>query len=124
MSYRRTVEMAAADAAGTMPANVNLSVYQGDDFFLTVTVDDSVTPIDLTLYTPKSQIRPTPGDANLLATFDVTVLDATHLQLHLTSAESTKLPTVAAWDVQITDAAGLVTTLAYGQVVTMGQVTT
>src|SRR5262245_6289481 len=95
MSYRRTVEMAAADAAGTMPANVNLSVYQGDDFFLTVTVDDSVTPIDLTLYTPKSQIRPTPGDANLLATFDVTVLDATHLQLHLTSAESTKLPTVA-----------------------------
>jgi hypothetical protein len=60
----------------------------------------------------------------VLATFDCVVLDALTLELHLTSALATALPPTGAWDVQIKDGIGLVTTLVYGNVTVTKEVTT
>lgn len=112
----------SAVSVGQLPAAVDLTVYQGDDLFINITVDDSVAPIDLTTYSPSSEIRSAPGGA-LVCTFVATVVDATHIQLHLTSAESAKVIANGSWDVQIEDANGVVTTLAYGKVTLIKQVT-
>lgn len=108
----------AAEAVGKLPAPVNLTIYQGDDFFLNVTV----TGANLTPYTPKADICVTAG-GQVVASFTATIASPTVVALHLTSVESTKLTANAVWDVQITDAAGVVTTLAAGTVTVVKQVT-
>lgn len=110
-------------ALGQLPARVDLMVYQGDDFFVTVAVDDSTTPIDLTTYTAKAEIRSAAGSPTILATFTTTILNALTVGLHLPHAQSELLTSNGAWDVQITDTAGQVTTLAYGSVSVVKQVT-
>ncbi len=112
-----------ATVVGVLPARVDLVIYQGDDFFLNVTVDDSVTPIDLTGYIPQAEIRTAPGATTVTATFDATIADSTTVALHLPNDQSMLLTGNAAWDVQITDLAGVVTTLAYGTVTLTKQVT-
>lgn len=111
---------------GSLPANVSLTLYQGDDFFLDVTVTDPVTgdPIDLADYEPRSQIRPSPSSDEVLAEF-ATEVDGNIIGLHLPAVESAKLAlTKAAWDVQIVDAAtAVVITLAYGSVLITREVT-
>jgi len=114
--------MATSTVIGTAPASIDLQVYQGDDFFLEIDVDDSVVPIDLTNYIAKAEIRSAPG-GSLLATFDPTVVDPTTILLHLTAVQSVKLTKTSSWDVQVTDPAGVVTTLAYGHVTVILEVT-
>ena len=116
-------EVKTTEAIGKLPVQASLITYQGDDFYLKVKVDDTAVPIDLTLFTPKAQIRSSPGAADLVATFDITVLDATTLMMHLPSAQSAKVPASAAWDLQITDSAGAVTTLLYGTITAAREVT-
>lgn len=113
---------AATTVIGQLPARADLVVYQGDDIFVHVTVDDTVTPIDLTTYTARAEIRSAPG-GTLVAAFTATILDATTVRLHLPHTESAKLTGNAVWDVQITDAAGLITTITCGTVTVMKQVT-
>jgi len=115
--------LAAAQVVGALPTRVDLSIYQGDDFFLTVAVSGSGA-IDLTTFTPKSQIKSNPGAPSVIASFTATVKDPTTIVLHLASAQSTLLPSTASWDLQITDTNGLVTTLCYGQISTSREVTT
>lgn len=114
----------AAISVGKVPAPVNLTIYQGDDFFLHVAVDDTATPgIDLSTYIPKAEIRAAAGATSVLATFVATIYDFRTVALHLTSTQSALLQGNAFWDVQITDPAGLVTTLAAGTVTIVKQVT-
>lgn len=120
---RTPVPMAMA-TAGSLPPRVDLALYQGDDFFLRITIDVSASPVDLTTYTPKAEIRATPGSDVVLASFTCVVVNPVVLELHLTSAQSTDLPATCAWDVQITDTAAVVTTLVYGSVAVMKEVTT
>lgn len=100
---------------GTLPAIINLNIYQGDDFFLDLTIG-STPDIDLTNYTPKAEIRQNPGANLVLATFDATIVDSTTIGLHLPAAQSILLTSNCHWDVQITDPAGLVTTVGRGDV--------
>lgn len=115
---------AAPQTVGSLPPIVNLQLYQGDDFFLVVTVDNSSSTIDLTGYTAQATIRLATGATSVLAAFVCTVRDATTLDLHLTSAESTKLDKACVWDLQIVDPAGVTTTLCAGSVSVSKQVTT
>lgn len=114
---------ATATVVGAPPALVNLLLYQGDDFYLDIILSGSGA-IDLTSYTPKAEIRPTPGSATLIASFAVTITGATTMRLHLLHAQAELLVGDAAWDVQITDSAGVVTTVAYGSITLTKQVTT
>jgi len=112
----------AVTTVGQLPANVDLAVYQGDDVFVNIVVDDSVVAIDLTTYIPTAEIRSAPG-GQLVAAFDATIVDPVTVALHLLAVDSAKLTTKAAWDCQIVDPAGIVTTLAYGAVSVVEQVT-
>lgn len=126
MQLRQRVEAEAAARAaaiviGTLPPRVDLVLYQGDDIFVNLSL--SQPGIDLTQYTPRAQVRTQPG-GTLIVEVDVSVLDATTLRLHLDSPQTTLLPPTAAWDVQVSDAAAIVTTLAQGTVSTTREVTT
>ena len=108
----------------------DLSMYSGDNFSLAVKFS-----INLSTYTPKSQIRlfPTSGSSQvgpiILASFTITksasisggVLDT--LNLSLTGAVTETLPRTAYYDLQLTDSAGLVRTYFRGKVFTDSQVT-
>lgn len=105
------------------PCPVDLLVYAGDDLFLLVKVIDASTgqPSDLTGYTAVSQIRATPASATVLAEF-VASIDTDGVLLHLTAADSAQLVGAAVWDVELTDPAGIVTTVAAGRVLASPEV--
>ena len=111
---------AAAITIGTLPPRVDLILFQGDDIFINLTLTQP--GIDLTLYVPRAQVRSQPGGV-LIAEVDVSVLNATTLRLHLDSPQTTLFPSTAVWDVQVSDTAGIVTTLAQGSVSTTREVT-
>ena len=105
-----------------LPTVVNLLLYAGDDFYLTLTVllPDG-NPADLTSAVAQAQIRPAPGDPSI-STFTA-VVTGNVVTLHLPAIESAVLPTSAVWDCQITETNGTVTTLAAGNVTMTAQVT-
>jgi hypothetical protein len=107
-----------------LPTPINLTFYQGDDFYLDLTVTDpNNNPINCTNAQPTSQIRPAPDDPNVLANILVTV-DATTtnlLHLHVAAADSSLLPQNAAWDIQLSSPS--ITTIAAGTVTCNPQVT-
>jgi hypothetical protein len=108
---------------GELPAAVDLLLYAGDDFRIVIDVTDGAdAPVDLTGHTPKAQIRATTDAAAPLVAFAATVA-ANAVTLVLTSVQTTALPATAVWDVQLTDPAAVVTTLAYGKVSTTPEVT-
>jgi len=112
-----------ATQVGELPAAVDLVLYAGDYFRVTIDVTDGANgPVDLTGQTPKAQIRTTTDAAAPLAEFAATV-DGNTVALVLTSDQTTDLPAAAVWDVQLSDPADVVTTLAFGKVTTTAEVT-
>jgi hypothetical protein len=105
-----------------VPVVVNLVLYQGDDFFvdLTVTNPDG-SAADLTGVIAQAQIRAAPGAPDILASFTTSITtNVIHLHLPHTEAEKLSLNNCA-WDCQIV---GLnVTTLTAGYVAVMPEVT-
>jgi hypothetical protein len=118
------VAYAATQIVTVLPAEVDLNIYQGDDFYLDVAVTDSASnPIDVTNMAPMSQIRTTPDGPAILASFNITV-DATNkniMHLHLAATDSNNLPPACAWDLQLSQPS--VTTIAAGTVTVTLQVT-
>jgi hypothetical protein len=115
---------AASQVVTVLPTEIDLNIYQGDDFYLDMVVtDQNSNPIDLTNAQPQSQIRAAPGGAAVLAEIDIT-LDGTQnnlLHLHLQSSDSSILPPQCAWDLQLSSPS--VTTIAAGAVTVRPQVT-
>jgi hypothetical protein len=110
-----------------LPQTVNLALYEGDDFWLDLTVSDAAGgPADLTGMVAKSQIRKTASEVadQLLATFDC-VIAGNIVHLHLPSSAAAMLSQSGVWDCQIatTGAPPLITTLAAGAVTVTPQVT-
>jgi hypothetical protein len=105
-----------------LPATVNLLLYAGDDFYLTLTVSllDG-NPADLSGATAQAQVRPAPGDPSIVS-FTATIA-GNLVTLHMSAANSVTLPTNGVWDAQIIDASGRITTLAAGNVNVRAQVT-
>lgn len=103
-----------------LPQVVNLNLYQGDDFFLDITVTDSQgQPVDLSGSTSTAQIRKSAADATIMASFTVTP-EGNVLHLHLVGADAAVL-TSGVWDAQIDT--GAVTTLVAGTVSITNEVT-
>lgn len=108
-----------------LPVPVNLSLYQGDDFFLDLVVNNpDGTPAALGGVTPTATIKSGPP-SSVTATFAATVA-GNLIHLHLPASESAKLTAPAAtWDCQIasTDVPAHITTLVAGKVSVAAQVT-
>jgi hypothetical protein len=104
------------------PYPVNLTIYQGDDFFLYLTVTDTLgNPINMDGWTAAAQVRAAPG-TQVIAAFTATT-SANQVALQLPHLEAMKLPRKAVWDCQVTDLAGVVTTLVAGKVAATPEVT-
>lgn len=107
-----------------LPSTVNLVIYQGDDFYLDVSVTDSASnPVNVTSMSPMSQIRTSPNAPAILASINA-VVDATVtnlIHLHLNAIDSNSLPVNCAWDLQLSQPS--VTTIAAGTVSVTPQVT-
>lgn len=115
--------LTAAQIVGRLPQEVDLILYRGDDFFLDITVTDSGgMPIDLTGSTAAAQFRNTTEDPNALASFSATVA-GNIVHLHLLASDAALLVPECVWDIQVTDSAGVVTTLAFGAATVTSDVT-
>ena len=100
-----------------LPSPVNLSLYEGDDFSMTLTLTDPVSgaPISLVGATAKAQLRPAPGDPTITASF-TSQISSNVITLSLLGSATQNLSRQYAWDCQITNASGAVQTLVAGSV--------
>lgn len=107
-----------------LPCAIDLVLYQGDDFNLTLTVTDADgNPVDYTGYIAACQIRETPPALDVLAEL-VATITGNVIALHLPAAESALIAVArATWDVQVSSPGGVVTTLAAGRVAIAPEVT-
>jgi hypothetical protein len=105
-----------------LPAAVDLGLYQGDDFSMTLTVTDTAgNPIDISAGTVEAQIRATRSSPSVAGTFTTSVA-VNVVTLALDAADSTSLPQLCVWDCALTQGA-VVTTLAGGRLELMARVT-
>ena len=102
------------------PAEVNLNLYAGDDFWLDVTVTDpDGNAADLSGQVARADIRQNTA-TEVIASFDAAI-DGNVINLHLAGADVAGLPGASVWDCQL---AGTDTvTLVAGVVRTTAQVT-
>lgn len=107
-----------------LPIQVNLVLYEGDDFTFMVTVRDSAgLPVDLTGVTARAQIRTSVSAESILGEFTPTIdALAGNIWLHLDDSVSSILPPTGVWDVEI-DRSGDVETLAAGTISMTADVT-
>jgi hypothetical protein len=132
----------AVATVAALPLPLNLLLYQGDDFAMTVNVvNGDGSPYDLTGQTAAAEIRTNPPTDPPVAVFDATVLDAPHgviaLSLPATRSELLAAPVsqdlfggklappvaMLVWDLAITSAAGAVYTLLAGSLRAVQRVT-
>lgn len=105
-----------------MPTIADLAIYQGDDYAAVVTVSGVD---DLTGFTPQAQIRLGPADTNPQVVVEINAAVSPPNQINLTipDAITTQLSGIYAWDLQITDPGGVISTLLAGKVVVTPEVT-
>ena len=104
-----------------MPARADLTIYQGDDYTATVTVEGT----DITGYTARAQIRDDVADREptILATI-VALVSPPYILLSIPRSVTALLPgTQLLWDLEVTDPSSQVTTLMAGFVVLQQEVT-
>jgi uncharacterized protein YfaS (alpha-2-macroglobulin family) len=110
-----------AQSVGSLPQVVNLVLYEGDDFYLTLTVTDvDGGPVDFSGATAMAQVRTTVSDPSDVAF--VPTISGNEIELHLPSTATTGLRS-GVWDCQVTYESGDVQTLAHGSVTVTPQVT-
>lgn len=103
----------------------DLDLYQGDDFGATVTVrNEDGTPADISTYTAQAQIRRAVADADPLVIAEITAtVESPDIHLALSHDITATLSGRYVWDLQIVSAAGAVTTIMAGKVITTAEVT-
>lgn len=104
------------------PGTRNLSLYAGDTEKFNIAITAGGSPVDLTGWTGKAEIRPTRGSATLIATFTTTIsstpTDGT-LVIALSKVQTAALPvgdSIGVWDLQMTAPGGDVKTFLTGSV--------
>lgn len=108
-----------------MPGKANLVLYQGDDYAAVVTVSNGGGSLDLTGYTAQAQIRMGPADSNpqVVVEIDTSVDPPNQIGLTIPSDITGQLSGVYAWDLQVIDPNGVVSTLLAGNVTVTPEVT-
>jgi hypothetical protein len=108
--------------------NQPLDLYQGDDWAATVYVHDgNGDPIPaLDTYTVAAEIRRSSADTD--ATVDATIITAVDVglsavNLSLPGTTTAGLSGTYRWDLQVKDPSGVKTTILYGQVTVLAEVT-
>jgi hypothetical protein len=114
--------MGATTRVNAIPAAVDLGLYQGDDFSMTLTITDlNDQPVDISAGTVEAQIRVSRSSPTVAASFAATV--ATNVvTLVLGAADSSALPQLCVWDC-VLDWSGTIITLAGGRLELMARVT-
>jgi hypothetical protein len=108
-----------------LPVSVDLALYKGDDFEMTVTVTDAAgAPVDLTGSVPLAQIRTSPFSDPPVTLFlaSVDAVETSVIWLVLPHAAASLLPGRTVYDLQLTDPAGRVATLIAGTITTVAEV--
>ena len=111
-----TFSTVPAISISELPQEVDLALYTGDDFSMTLTFtnpDGSIA--NLTGSSVKSQIRTTAADVMVAASF-ICSISANVVTLSLTSASCQNLVGDYVWDCQITNVSGAVRTPVAGTV--------
>jgi len=107
------------------PADQDLTITRGDTETIVVTItSDGSTPIDITGRTYLAQIRTSPDNTTVKASFTCTVTSAVNGQVTctLSATDSATLPVgIAYWDLQET-ASGVVSTILSGNVTVLADV--
>lgn len=111
-----------------MSAKSNITIEQGADFNLSVTVQNSSGVLNFTGYTGASQIRKSSSDATALASFTCTFNTPPTdgiINLSMTAATTATLPVSSnlLYDLLITDGSGIKTRVLEGVVVVSPWVT-
>jgi hypothetical protein len=105
-----------------MPSKADLAIYQGDDYAAVVTVDG--VP-DLTGYVAQAQIRLGPADLcpQVVVEIDTALALPNQINLLIPDNITGRLSGIYMWDLQITDPAGITSTILAGNVVVTREVT-
>jgi hypothetical protein len=99
-----------------LPSIVDLLLYTGDDFSMTLTLTNSDgSATNLTGYTAQAQIRSQSGSTTISTSF-VTSTVGNQVILSLPSANSQGLVGNYVWDCQVTSQSGIIQTLVAGSV--------
>lgn len=109
-----------------IPAQLNLYIYQGDDYAADVTVTNADgTPANLAGYTAQSQIRTSVSDPSPAGVAQFTTLIFGNVISMTLAHDVTKDLGNASysWDLQIIDGSGWITTLLAGRVLMGKEVT-
>jgi hypothetical protein len=105
------------------PQEVNLDLYQGDDFYVDIAVvNPDGSGADLTGWTAEAQIRATRTDMQIMASFTATIT-GNIIELHLPNDQSRGLAPVAEWDCHIRSGTPEIYTIVSGTVRTARDVT-
>jgi|SRR5215471_20953033 len=109
-----------------MVTQVDIEVYQGDDWAGIVTVMDGDQPATLTGYTAQAQVRLGPADTTPVLVEMGAIVDPIitgRINLSITSTDSATLKCNYLWDLQLTAPSGVVTTLLAGRVLVTQEIT-
>ena len=108
-----------------MPGGFSLAIYRGDTHAWRFTLwqdAEKTTPVDLNGINVKAEIRDRrAGTVIIPITLAVTMPNI--IDAKLTAAETSQLPATGAWDLQLTDPTGWVSTVLAGTVKVAGDVT-
>lgn len=88
------------NALSALPRVVNLVLYRGDDFSLTINATIGGEPTDLSAAQIRAQIRRVPTSEEVLGEFDVHTADST-IQLSLSGDVIAGLPPACVWDCEL-----------------------
>lgn len=107
--------MTTVETISSLPSVIALSLYQGDDFAMSITVSTFAgEPSDLTGSTIEAEIHSAPGANDVLGTFTISVTTNV-ITLTLPAAVSAVLPLHNVWDCVITYPNGVIRTVALGR---------
>ena len=102
----------------TGPGAADITLYQGDDFACVVDVSNADgTPADLTGYVVLAQLRRSVADEAPEVELEFTTqINGSMILLSLTHEQTAGMIDRYAWDLDLTDTAGMVTTVLAGRV--------
>lgn len=100
-----------------VPKTLNLSIYEGDDFVLVVSiVDEAGAAVDITGFTYEAVVLDSAGAVSATATASVTNAAGGLVKVSLTDVQTDTLSGRLNWKLTQTDAGSLVRTLLRGYI--------